>query len=113
MKIVDFKHFVKYPAGTIFSYYEPAVFFGLWRKEKTIYAEEDGVYPDDCDDRATDYFQQSLLPSHEADDKITLGGIERWGEFSWDQQYAIYEEADLEVLRDLLGVTPKATTPVE
>lgn len=104
MKIVSFKDFVNYPAGTIFSYYKPAVFVGLWRKEKTIYAEEGGIYPDDCDDRATDYFQQCLLPSHRTDDEIVVGGVERWGEYEWDQQYAIYEEEDLEVLRELLGV---------
>jgi len=95
---------VKYPVGTIFSYYEPAVFVGLWRKEKTIYAEEGGIYPDDCYDRATDYFQQSLLPYHQTDDEIVVGGVERWGEYAWDQQYAIYEKEDLEVLKELLGV---------
>jgi hypothetical protein len=110
MKIVGFKDFVNYPAGTIFSYYEPhprrwAVFHGLWRKEDTIYTDDSGIYPDDCPNRACDYFQQSLLPSLENDqeDKVVIGGIERWGEFEWDQQYAIYEDEDLDTLKKLLG----------
>jgi hypothetical protein len=100
MKIISFKEFAKLPSGTIFSYYDPNIFLGLWRKEETIYDKSIGF---DDDYGAIDYLQRSLLPYHLTDDEIEIGGKERWGEFSWDQQYAVYEEEDLKTLKELLN----------
>jgi len=36
------------------------------------------------------------------DSEVVIGDKERWGEFDYDQQYAIYEEQDLLTLRNLL-----------
>lgn len=52
MKIVGFEEFTKLPIGTIYSYYEPCIVTGLYRKLETI-NDEDG--------RAIDFFEISLV----------------------------------------------------
>ncbi len=100
MKLVNFKDFAGLPAGTLFSYYEPAIFTGLWSKGKTIIS--DGQYGMPVG--PIDYFQRSLLPSISGDlhDPIIAGVTERWGEYEYTQLYCIYEEQDLDVLRKLV-----------
>ncbi|RTK93412.1 MAG: hypothetical protein EKK64_10240 [Neisseriaceae bacterium] len=98
MRIVNFKEFVELPSGTIFSYYEPDVYVGLFRKEDTIYDS----WENSKSKEAIDYFQVSLLPQTDFNQEF-FGLKERWGEFSWEQQYAIYEESDLQILRKLIG----------
>lgn len=96
MKIVEFKEFVKFPPGTIFSYFEPYAFYGLWRKEETIYSD---WAPELCPDGEIDYFQRPLIPTNES---LEIGHKERWGELEWRQKYVIYEENDLKTLKELL-----------
>ncbi|MEI8270541.1 MAG: hypothetical protein WCG45_04170 [bacterium] len=98
MKIINFEEFVELPPGTIFSYYDPDVYVGLYRKEDTIYYS----WENSESKEAIDYFQTSLLPQTDFNQDY-FGLKERWGEFSWDQQYAIYEEIDLQILRNLIG----------
>ncbi len=88
MKVLNFTEFAALPPGTIYSYWEPNIATGLWRKEETIFH----------DGEPRDYFKQSLIP----DDELEIGGTQRWGEFHFVQQYAVYEEEDLAILRKLL-----------
>ncbi len=50
-----------------------------------------------------DYFERSLIPL-EWDDGASLDdGESRWGEFDYEQRYAVYEEQDVRKLLKLLG----------
>ena len=94
MKIVSFDEFLKMPQGTVFSYYEPTTCRDLVIKGESIYDGEEPI----------DYFETYLMPYYcSAKDQMEVGIKTRWGEYWYDQMYAVYEEADLAILRKLLG----------
>ena len=92
MKIISFDEFCKHPEGTIFSYYEPMVFRGLFKKGKSI-EKYNGTF--------IDYFETSLTPE-ESEDGIEIGVTTRWGMYDFSQFYAVYEEKDLNILKGLI-----------
>lgn len=94
MRTIAFEEFAAMPEGTIFSYYEPMVCQGLYRKGKTLF---DG-------DQPFDYFQESLIADCWNEQEPTVGdGQTRWAEDRFTQLYAIYEEEDVAALVRLLG----------
>lgn len=109
MKIVNFKTFIAMPAGVIFSYYQPCIFEGLWRKEETI-NHNDGDPPGD-------YFQTSLLPTFDSmSQDVELSDLmERDGAFDYDRLYAVYEADDVARLKKFLesAVAPEITEWVD
>ena len=98
MKILTFEDFAALPPGTLFSYYEPTICTGLYRKGKTLLNTEalDQGQP-------FDYFETSLIPmSWDGQEPPTLEAVEsRWGEYETRQLYAVLEPADIETLRRL------------
>ena len=94
MKILTFEDFAALPPGTLFSYYEPTICTGLYRKGETI---ADST-------QAIDYFETSLIPmSWNGEEPPILEAVEsRWGEYEFNQLYAVLEPADIETLRSLL-----------
>lgn len=107
MKIVKFKQFLESPEGTIFSYFEPCIFNGLFKKRDTIYSEGKGI----------DFFYQELISpikcsgSDEMNDILieaekgeefeldyTDENISREGFFDEEQLYAIYSQEDIKGL---------------
>ena len=93
MKIVNFKEFAALEAGTIFSYYRPAICEGLYRKDDTI--ESEG--------KAIDFFETPIEACCWNGEAPTVDGISgRWGMFDYDQQFAVYEEKDIELMIKLL-----------
>lgn len=70
---------------------------GLFRKGSTIYRD------DELKQDPIDYFQCSLVPECINGEAPDIGPTEsRWGIFDHDQQYAVFEPADIAVLRSLL-----------
>ena len=99
MKILTFDEFAALPAGTLFSYYEPTICTGLYRKGNTLL----GGTPLD-QGQPFDYFETSLIPiSWNGENPPTLEATEtRWGEYETGQLYAVLEPADIETLRSLI-----------
>jgi len=94
MKIMPLPEFLKLPAGTIYSDYEPTLCRGLNRKGNTI--EYPGEEP-------IDFFYASLVAECLNGDAPTVDAIEsRWGEFEHRALFAVYEPADLVVLKSML-----------
>jgi hypothetical protein len=94
MKIVGFKEFCALPVGAIFSYYEPDICEGLYRKGETILLKGEPI----------DYFQAYLVPECWNGEAPTVDEIEsRWGLYEEDQQYAVFEPADIQVLLGMLS----------
>lgn len=105
MIIVDRKTFLLQPVGTLFSEYEPCVFYGLF------------VKTGDCGE---DYFEKELIgnvacnSSGQFADRLEHAQIEhtsidldfditgRNGAFKMDQLYAIYEKQDIKQFIDTL-----------
>lgn len=95
MKIYDFDSFAALPSGTIFCYFEPMICTGLHRKGETLLDEEG---------RARDFFEAYLVAQCWNGDHPTVDAIEcRWGMYDYAQQFAVYEPADIETLRKMLG----------
>ena len=111
MRIVSFDEFVKLPPGTIFSYYEPMVLRGLYRKGESINGTSESP---------TDYFECSIIPDcgEFSDCMLVAGGqsvhpspavemIEgRWGTFDNEQLYGVYDEPDVEKIIEILQSKP-------
>jgi len=102
MIYLSLSEFLKLPAGTIYSdyqpeivgHYEPPICRGLYRKGNTIYRE--GVAP-------IDFFYASLIAKSINEAKPTIDTIEeRWDEEKEWAMFAVYEESDLAVLRSML-----------
>ncbi len=93
MKLCTFQEFAALPPGTIFSYWEPCISRGLFVKgESWAYGDLPG-----------DYWERSLLPGPtigNSDAPILEDFETRWGIYKYSQMYAVYEAADLMVLRD-------------
>lgn len=96
MKIVTLQDFFKLPAGTIYSDYDPAICTGLFRKGDTCALENGEPF---------DFFYASVGAQCYGENDLapTVDDIEtRWGLYDGDAQFAVYEPADLEVMRRLL-----------
>lgn len=97
MKIVSLPEFLALPAGTIYSDYEPTMCTGLNRKGNTI--QNPGEEP-------IDFFYASLVAECLNEGYPTVDAIEsRWGEYDHRALFAIYEPADLEILKSMLNPT--------
>lgn len=97
MKVVNFTEFCNLPDGTIFSYWKPCHADGLYRRGDVL--RIDGV---------TDFYEASLIasPDENGDGPIMEACETRWGEFNYDQLFAVYELADIAVIAELLGFVP-------
>ncbi len=104
MKIINRKAFLQVPKGTVFSEYEPCVFYGLFVK-----TSEPG-------DMINDYFEAELIGNPKCHDSGEFSSIlinaeetgasfdldfdisGRNGAFKDDQSYAVYEKEDIKQL---------------
>lgn len=106
MRIISRAEFLKQPVGTVFHYYKPCVFDGLYIKTSGS-------------DDHTDFCVQELIGAlmsesseqfHEACDKMESGGSApvcfdfsgREGMFDNEQLFAVLEDADVEALIERL-----------
>ena len=95
MKIVSFYELVALPVGTIYSYYEPAICTGLYRKGENI------IHPDG---NAHDFYEGTLIAQCINGEHPAVDDVEcRWGWYDYDQQYAVYESEDLALMREMLN----------
>jgi len=95
MKIVGFDEFCRLPVGTVFSYWKPCIVAGLYRRGEVI--SRDGG--------PQDFFEASLIACSYNGDAPAVDLIEsRWGMFDYDQQFLVYEAAEIEVIAEGLGV---------
>lgn len=94
MKILNFQQFCALPEGAIYSYYEPAICTGLYRKGGTI--SYDGAPHDFC--------EASLVPYCPNGDPPIVDSEEmRWGVYNEKQLFAVLDESDIQTIRDMLG----------
>lgn len=103
MRILTREQFMQMKAGTIFSYYEPSVFTGLYIKESN---PEDG-YNDfssspligaiDFHDTG-DFFDKCSAMERGESVETDFDGSSREGLFDDNLLYAVYEEKDVEKL---------------
>ena len=105
MKIVNRKTFLQLPIGTLFSEYEPCVFYGLFVKTghcSEDYFEKELIGNVKCN--SSGEFAESLeharLDSSSVDLDFEIDG--RNGAFKMDQLYAVYEKQDIKQLIDKL-----------
>ena len=95
MKIVGFYEFCSLPAGTVFSYYEPCVITGLYRKGDTIAHDADGP---------SDFWESSIQAECINGDHPTVDDIEsRWALYDRDAEFAVYEPEDIAKMKEMLG----------
>ena len=95
MRIVGFHEFCSLPEGTVFSYWDPLVTHGLYRRGQVIFSGES----------PTDFFEASLkAESYNGEDPIVDLTESRWGLFDYDQQFVVYEKADIDLIAVGLGI---------
>lgn len=96
MRVVCFEDFCNLPDGTIFSFWEPCVAEGLYRREEVLY--------DDSGHRI-DFWMMSLIAESDAHGSGPAVCVDqfRWGMYEYDQKFAIYEKEDLGKLAWALG----------
>ena len=93
MKIASFDEFAALPEGAIFSFYEPRICEGLYRKGATI----------SFDGGPKDFFYGCLVAQCWNGEPPTVDDIQsRWGAFDYEQQFAIYEPDDIACLVRML-----------
>src|SRR5262245_48431229 len=94
MKIVNFDELVKLPKGTIYSDYEPCVCDGLFRFESVI--EYEGG--------PKDFFYTSLIGQCDNGEAPVVDDVmSRWGLFDYNAQFAVYEKADLTLIKSMIS----------
>lgn len=94
MKVCTWAEFAALPAGTIFSFWEPAYATGLHVKGETW---------DSAEGKPIDFLIRDLLPVPQ---DANLGSLNpnldqdygRWGMFQFDQLFAVYKSDDLDAL---------------
>lgn len=100
MKVCTFDEFVKLPDGTLFSYWTPAIADGLYVKGDN-YEGRSG--------KINDFLELSLLPGPDIEvtrpdvPLLDPDGWGRWGIYEFDQLFAVYESADLDVLANAVA----------
>ena len=94
MKILNFEEFIKMPEGTIFSEYEPCIVGGLWRKGENL-PEHDGII--------SDFWKTPILAECcNGNHPEVTDCQERWATYDYDEQFAVYEDEDLNAMRELI-----------
>lgn len=102
MKIVPLDEFLKMPEGTFFCYYEPE-YVG---PEKNYPPRVKGLYKkgQNCSENAGDFMLIPLIPRFDNDGNLEIDLMwERDGSLDDYQMFAVYEEADVKVLRELVN----------
>lgn len=93
MKILSFTEFCALPNGAIYSYYQPAICEGLFRKGTTIYSDGEPI----------DFYEACLVPQCWNGEHPTVDAIEcRWGLYYYEQLFAVFEPKDIETLKNML-----------
>lgn len=96
MRIVNFHEFCGLPDGTVFSYWEPCIVSGLYRRGSVIL----GV-----DGLPIDFFEATLgAASYNGEFPVCELVESRWGMFDHDQLFLVYEPQDIAVIADGLGI---------
>lgn len=105
MKIVSFTELCALPDGTIFSYWEPCIASGLFRRGSVIF---------DADGKPIDFFEASLTPeSYNGDDPVVELVEGRWGLFEHDMQFVLIESEDISVIAEGLGIQKPDETVID
>ena len=95
MRIVGFEEFCSLPNGTVFSYWEPCIVRGLYRRGDVI----------SFDGGARDFFEASLnAESYNGEMPVVDLTESRWGMFDYDQQFVVYDRTDIAVIAEGLGI---------
>lgn len=108
MKILNRKEFLKTPANTLFSYYEPCVFRGLNIKttDKTHY-ENDFVYFGLIGEfnifDTSEFFKVCEKMENGESVPLSLEETQREGLFDDEQLFLVYEEDDIKKIIDVLS----------
>mgnify|MGYP006367546045 FL=1 len=96
MRIVNFHEFCGLPDGTVFSYWEPCIVSGLYRRGSVI----QGV------DGPLDFFEATRVAASCGGEFPVCELVEaRWGMFDREQLFLVYEPQDIAVIADGLGIT--------
>lgn len=98
MRLHKFKDFLKLPAGVIFSYYQPCIFNGLFKKGSSIqdidFFYEDLIAPIKCS--GSDEYNESLMDWREGEElELEFDVGQREGLFDEEQLYAVYSEDEI------------------
>lgn len=96
MRIVGFEEFCSLPEGTVFSYWEPCITSGLYRRGEVI----------SFDGGPRDFYEASLkAESYNGEQPVVDLGESRWGLFDYDQKFVVYDRDDIAVIAEGLGIT--------
>lgn len=108
MKLFEFKDFLKLPSGTIFSYYEPCIFNGLYKKGDSIkdidFFYTDLIAPVKCE--SSDKYADLMMDWNVGEDvELEFDVGEREGLFEQEQLYAVYSKEEIvELIKSLVDV---------
>ncbi len=95
MRIVNFHEFCGLPDGTVFSYWEPCIVSGLYRRGSVISGDVGPI----------DFFEASLIAVSWNGEFPVCDLVEsRWGMFDHDQLFLVYEPQDIAVIAYGLGI---------
>jgi hypothetical protein len=95
MQIVGFEEFCGLPEGTVFSYWEPCLTSGLYRRGKVI----------SFDGEPQDFYEASLKAESYNGEFPDVDLTEsRWGLYEYDQQFVVYDQDDIQVIARGLGI---------
>lgn len=106
-RVLNFKQFTDLPDGVVYSHYEPCITTGLFRRGPVLRYEDDqvgGCAPHRKGD-AFDFWELDLIAAPNPNKPEGPDGhypIEppadswcRWGSYSYDDLYVVYDEADV------------------
>jgi hypothetical protein len=95
MRIVGFDEFCSLPNGTVFSYWQPCIALGLYRRGDVI----------SFDGGPKDFFEASLkAESHNGEPPVVDLIESRSGMFDYGQHFVVYDKADIDVIAEGLGI---------
>ena len=104
MKILTYDQFMQTPKETVFSYYEPTVFRGLFIKTSDKYSFKSDILFDDMiccvdSDESGEFFDKCLaMEKGGSSEPLNFEITEREGLHNKEQLYAVYEEQDVKDL---------------
>lgn len=102
MRIVTLQEMFDLPDGTIFSYYEPEIAQGLFRKGETILDSEDQCPIDFMEARIIADPPTIGTPGY-GKCELEVSPMEgRWALYDDTAQFAIYEPDDIEIMVEML-----------